>query len=112
MPRHEGRILITGFGIVAQALMPLLLRHLGVPCSRITVIEFARAPALAPWRKKGVRLVRERVTPANLPYLGRLISTPVGWTPLDNFHLHFGERPRSQPDRRDPWQYRNFAFQP
>jgi len=46
------------------------------------------------------------------PYLGRLISTPVDWTPLDNFHLHFGDRPLSQPDRRDPWQYRNFAFQP
>ena len=66
MPRHQGRILITGFGIVAQALMPLLIRHLGVPCSRITVIEFARRPALEPWLKKGVRLVRERVTPGNL----------------------------------------------
>jgi homospermidine synthase len=46
------------------------------------------------------------------PYLGRLISTPVDWTPLDNFHVHFGDRPLSQPDRSDPWQYRNFAFQP
>jgi homospermidine synthase len=46
------------------------------------------------------------------PYLGRLLSIPVDWTPLDNFHLHFGDRPLSQPDRRDPWQYRNFAFQP
>ena len=60
MPKHEGRILITGFGIVAQALMPLIVRHLGVPCSRIAVIEFARRPALEPWLKKGVRLVRER----------------------------------------------------
>jgi homospermidine synthase len=46
------------------------------------------------------------------PYLGRLISMPVDWTPLDNFHVHFGDRPLSQPDRSDPWQYRNFAFQP
>ncbi len=46
------------------------------------------------------------------PYFGRLISTPVDWTPLDNFHVHFGDRPLSQPDRKDPWQYRNFAFQP
>jgi homospermidine synthase len=46
------------------------------------------------------------------PYLGKLISTPVDWTPLDNFHVHFGDRPRAQPDRSDPWQYRNFAFQP
>ncbi len=46
------------------------------------------------------------------PYLGKLISRPVDWTPLDNFHLHFGDRPLSQPDRSDPWQYRNFAYQP
>jgi homospermidine synthase len=75
MPAHQGRILITGFGIVAQALMPLLIRHLGVPCSRITIIEFARRPALDPWLKKGVRLVRERVTPSNL---ARLLARHAG----------------------------------
>lgn len=46
------------------------------------------------------------------PYLGRLISMPVSWTPLDNFHVHFGDQPLSRPDRSDPWQYRNFAFHP
>lgn len=59
-----GRILITGFGIVAQALLPLLLKRLRVSPDRITVIEFAERPQLRPWRKRGVRLVRERVTPA------------------------------------------------
>ena len=75
MARHQGRILITGFGIVAQALLPLLIRHLGVPCSRITVIEFAERPQLRPWLQKGVRLVRERVTPANL---ARLLAKHAG----------------------------------
>jgi homospermidine synthase len=71
----RGRILITGFGVVAQALLPLLLKHLRVPCDRITVIEFAERPQLRPWREKGVRLVRERVTPSNL---GRLLGAHAG----------------------------------
>ena len=72
MPAFRGRVLITGFGIVAQALLPLLLKHLRIPCSRITVIEFAsREAQLGPWVEKGLRLVRERVTPANL---GRLLG--------------------------------------
>ena len=69
MTIFSGRILITGFGIVAQALLPLLLKHLRVPAHRITVVEFAERPQLRPWRKKGVRLVRERVTPSNLARL-------------------------------------------
>lgn len=72
MAAYRGRVLITGFGIVAQALLPLLLKHLRIPCSRITLIEFApRDAQLAPWVEKGLRLVRERVTPANL---GRLLG--------------------------------------
>ena len=76
MPKHQGRIVITGFGIVAQALLPLLIRHLGVPCSRVTVIEFAERPQLRPWLEKGVRLVRQRVTPSNLPRLLRAHAGP------------------------------------
>lgn len=66
MARYEGKVLITGFGVVAQALLPLLIRHLRLPCARITVIEFAERAQLRPWVEKGVRLVRERVTPSNL----------------------------------------------
>ena len=33
MASYPGKILITGFGIVAQALLPLLVRHLRVPCA-------------------------------------------------------------------------------
>src|SRR5690606_28800704 len=75
MAAFHGSVLITGFGIVAQALMPLLVKHLRVPCTRITVIEFAEREALRPWLAKGVRLVRERVTPPNL---GRLLGEHAG----------------------------------
>jgi homospermidine synthase len=57
-------------------------------------------------------LPRDEILRHAAPDLGRLVSTPVDWTPLDNFHVHFGDRPRAQPDRGVPWQYRNFAFQP
>lgn len=70
------RILMTGFGVVARAALPMLLKHLRVPLHRITVIDFAkREDVLRPWINKGLRFVRERVTPANLP---RLLSTHVG----------------------------------
>jgi len=52
------------------------LKHVRVPLHNITVIDFAdREEALRPWIAKGLRFVRERVTPTNLP---RLLSTYVG----------------------------------
>lgn len=76
MARFDGRVVITGFGVVARATLPMLLKHVRVPLHNITVIDFAdREEALRPWIAKGLRFVRERVTPTNLP---RLLSTYVG----------------------------------
>jgi len=76
MTRFDGRVVITGFGVVARATLPMLLKHVRVPLHNITVIDFAdREEALRPWIAKGLRFVRERVTPTNLP---RLLSTYVG----------------------------------
>lgn len=76
MRTEKRRILITGFGIVAQALLPMLERRMGVQAREITVIDFAdRQRALRPWIRKGLRFVRERVTPANLT---RLLTSYVG----------------------------------
>ena len=70
------RIVMTGFGVVAQATLPMLLKQLRVPCRNITVIDFADCEdALRPWLKKGLRFIRERVTPLNL---ARLLSTHAG----------------------------------
>jgi len=61
-----GRILVLGCGSVAQCTLPLLLRHLEVPPERITVLDFVdcRKP-LASYLARGVRFVRERITPEN-----------------------------------------------
>ena len=70
-----GRVLITGFGAVSQALLPMLFEHLDVPAANVTVIDFtSRRPTLAEWVEKGVTFVRERVTPANL---SRVLSSHV-----------------------------------
>ena len=75
MRDFHGRILLIGFGIVAQTLLKMLPRHRRVPLNRITVIDFADcASRLRPWTAKGVRYVRERVTAINL---ARLLSTHV-----------------------------------
>lgn len=72
----DQRILMTGFGVVAQATLPMLLKHIRVPLSNITVIDFAdREEVLRRWTKKGVRFVRDHVTPLSL---SRLLSTHVG----------------------------------
>src|SRR5690606_20731147 len=72
---HGGRILITGYGAVSQALLPMLLEHVEVPPQHVTVIDFAQRKAhLAEWIGKGLKSVRERVTPANL---ARLLSSHV-----------------------------------
>jgi len=44
----DGRILLLGFGSIAQGLLPLLLRHIDVPASRISIVtghERGRAEA-------------------------------------------------------------------
>lgn len=72
----RGKILMVGYGSVAQCTLPILLRHLQVPPSRVTVLEFEdRNEALAPWIREGLQFVRDRVTPENLALLlGRYLS--------------------------------------
>lgn len=61
------RILFVGFGAVAQCTLPILLKHIKVPAKRITVMDFEdRREALAPWIKRGLTFVKQRITPANL----------------------------------------------
>ena len=70
------RIVMVGFGVVAHALLPMLLKHLRVPCSHIVVIDFSdRDDVLRPWIAKGLRFVREKITPFSL---ARLLSSHAG----------------------------------
>ncbi len=69
------RILMVGYGSVAQCTLPVLVEHLRVPLSTITVLDFEdRTPQLESWIKQGVTFVREEITPDNLgEVLGRFL---------------------------------------
>lgn len=72
----KNRIVLIGFGVVARALLPLLIKHLRVAPARIVVIDFAdREAALQPWIAKGLKFIHERVTPFSL---ARLLSSHAG----------------------------------
>ena len=61
------RVLMVGFGSVAQCTLPILVKHLRVPLQNITVLDFEdRAPQLEPWTSQGVHFVRDQITPQNL----------------------------------------------
>lgn len=68
----DGRILLLGSGSVSQCLQPLLLRHLDMDFSRLTIMDFEdRRDEIAATLDRGVRYVQERITPENLdPVLG------------------------------------------
>lgn len=72
----EGRILVLGCGSVAQCTLPLLMRHIDVKPSQITVLDFVdcRKP-LAEYLARGVQFVRQRITPENYE---ELLATHVG----------------------------------
>lgn len=72
---QPSRVLILGYGVVAQALLPMLWRHFRTDCRDATIIDFAdRRPILRPWLDRGLRFVHERVTPGNM---SRLLSSHV-----------------------------------
>ncbi len=61
------RVLMLGYGAVAQCTLPILVQHFRIPLSNITVLDFAdRASVLKPWLDQGVCFVRQRITAENL----------------------------------------------
>jgi homospermidine synthase len=72
----RNRILIVGYGAVAQCTLPILIKHIRVPLKNITVMDFEdRSAALKKWTDRGVRSVRDRVTRENIgALLGNYVS--------------------------------------
>jgi len=76
MIKFGNRIVFVGYGAVAQCTLPILVKHLDVPCRSITVLDFEdRREILQPWLKRGVRIARKRVTRDNM---GSLLSRYLG----------------------------------
>jgi homospermidine synthase len=76
MVPFSNKILVIGYGAVAECTLPILFRHLDVPPQNVTVVEFQDCGAKsAPWAAKGVRFLRERITREDMAaQLGRLLA--------------------------------------
>ena len=77
MTRFENKILFVGYGAVAECALPILLRHLEVKPTKITVMDFEdRSAKLKEFTAKGVNWVRDRVTRKNMgALLGKFVGT-------------------------------------
>jgi homospermidine synthase len=72
MLQFDKRVLFVGFGAVARCTLPILMKHVRVPPSRITIMDFEQNDAaLKPWLEQGVKFIQDRITPANL---GRVLG--------------------------------------
>ncbi|HEY5479960.1 MAG TPA: saccharopine dehydrogenase NADP-binding domain-containing protein, partial [Verrucomicrobiae bacterium] len=70
MLEYKNKILFVGYGAVARCTLPILVKHIKVPARDITVMDFEdRRAVLAPWVKRGVKFVRQRVTRDNMDAL-------------------------------------------
>ena len=67
MMKFDGKVLMIGYGSVAQCTLPILLKHVKIPYGNMTIVDFEdKADALKEWTGKGVRYHQERITPENL----------------------------------------------
>ena len=67
MAKFSGKVLMVGYGSVAQCTLPLLLKLAKVPAKNITVMDFEnKREELKPWIAQGVKYVRDRVTQENM----------------------------------------------
>ena len=76
MAAFSGRILFVGFGGVARCTLPILLRHISVDPTHVTIMDFDPDEAvLKPWIEQGVTFVKKRVTEENMgACLGEYLS--------------------------------------
>ena len=91
MTKFEGKVLVIGCGAVSQCALPLLLKHIDVPPTDITIIDpVDNRSRVQEILDKGVRYYFERVTKQNYTELlpqyvksGDLIVDQVAGQPRD-----------------------------
>src|SRR3989344_3852745 len=65
--KFNHKILIIGYGSVAQCTLPILLDKVDAPLKNITVLDFEdKAKALKKFTDKGINFVREKITEKNM----------------------------------------------
>lgn len=65
--KWDSKILILGYGSVAQCTLPLLLKHIEMDRNKMTIIDFEdKSKVLANYCKTGIRFVQMKITKDNL----------------------------------------------
>jgi homospermidine synthase len=65
--KFDHKILIIGYGSVSQCTLPLLLDHVDVPLSNITVMDFEdKSKLIRKFTKRGIKFVRHKITQDNM----------------------------------------------
>ena len=67
MLSFDKRILIIGYGSVSKCTLPILFKHIKVPYTNVTVIDFTDVRKdIRQWTEKGVKYYQSKITPLNL----------------------------------------------
>lgn len=67
MMKFGNNVLIIGYGSVSQCTLPLLLKHIDIPYSKITVMDFEdKREKLKKFIDKGIRFARKKIDIDNL----------------------------------------------
>ena len=61
----KGRMVMIGFGSIGQGVLPLILRHIGIKPSQITIIAEDDRGGLPETERYGVEFIQKRLTQAN-----------------------------------------------
>lgn len=65
--KFEKKVLMLGYGAVAKCTLPILLKHVEIPCKNITIIDFEdKSKILKKWTDRGVKFVHMKITRQNL----------------------------------------------
>jgi len=76
MIKYDKKILLVGFGSVAQCTLPIFFKRVNVPYQNVTVIDFEdKQEQLQPWINRGVTYIRLEITKENMSeVLGTYLS--------------------------------------
>lgn len=64
---YKNKILIIGYGSVAQCTLPVLFKHVNMSYTQVTVMDFIEQPmSFCSWAEKGVRYTQQKITADNM----------------------------------------------
>lgn len=67
MIEFGNKVLVIGYGSVSKCTLPVLFKHIKIPYTNVTVIDFVDCTGkIKEWTDKGVKYFRTKITPLNM----------------------------------------------